>query len=242
MRDLAKQMEESQEENEEDQMAEDASNIRMILENLVRLSFDQEEMIVNTRQITRSDPKYADLVSRQKEFSGKLKVVQDSLNAIAKRQIAIKPIVTKEIGAINMNIGLALEAMDTKNINMAVAKQQYAMTAINNLALLLNESLQKMNEQMSSSMKSKAGNKSCNKPSGKGKGKMSSKSMKDLQQNIGKQLEKMKAGMDGAKKEGRGKKDGQQGMNRELAKLAAQQEALRNEMQKYQDEMSKWEK
>ena len=101
MKDLAKQMEESQEENEDDQMAEDASNLRMILENLVRLSFDEEDMINNTRQIARNDPRYPELVYRQKEFSGKMKVVEDSLKAIAKRQIMIKPVITKEIAAIN---------------------------------------------------------------------------------------------------------------------------------------------
>ena len=237
MKDLASQMEASQEESEDDQMAEDASNLRMILENLVRLSFDQEDMIANTRQIARNDPRYPELVYRQKEFSGKMKVVEDSLKAIAKRQIMIKPIVTREIAAINLNVELALEAMDTRNINMAVAKQQYAMTSINNLALLLDESLQKMNEQMSSSMKSKSGNKSCNKPNGSGKGKMSSKNMKDMQKSIGQQLEKLKAGLEGSKKDGKGTKQGQNGMSKDLARLAAQQEALRNEMQKYQDEL-----
>jgi hypothetical protein len=49
MKELAQQMEDSQEEGEEEQLAEDAANIRMILENLVRLSFDQEEMITLTR-------------------------------------------------------------------------------------------------------------------------------------------------------------------------------------------------
>jgi len=237
MRDLAKQMEESQEENEEEQAEEDASNIRMILENLVRLSFDQEDLISSTRQIARNDPKYTGLVYAQKEFSDKMQVVEDSLNAIAKRQIMIKPIVNKEISAINLNIGLALESLDARNINIAVAKQQYAMTSINNLALLLNESLQKMNEQMASSMKSKPGNKSCPNPSGKGKGKMSAKNMKDLQRSIGMQLEKLKAGMEKAGKSGKEGMQGQTGMSKELAKLAAQQEALRNEMQKYQDEM-----
>jgi hypothetical protein len=237
MKDLAKQMQESQEGSEEEQLEEDAANLRMILENLVRLSFDEEEMITETRQIARNDPRYTELVFRQKEFSGKMKVVEDSLVAIAKRQIKIKPIVTKEIAAINLNVDLALEAMDTRNINMAVAKQQYAMTSINNLALLLDESLQKMNEESASCQNPKAGNKSCKKPGGKGKGKMSAKSMKDLQNNIGKQLEKLKAGMEGAKKDGKGDKQGQGSMSREVAKLAAQQEALRNEMQKYQDEI-----
>lgn len=58
-----------------------------------------------------------------------------------------------------------------------------------------------------------------------------------MQQNIGKQLEKLKAGLESAKKDGKGTKDGMSGMNKEIANLAAQQEALRNEMQKYQDEL-----
>jgi len=236
MRDLARQMEDSQEESEDNQLAEDASNIRMILENLVRLSFDQEEMIGITRMIGRADPRYPQIVFRQKEFSEKLKVVEDSLNAIAKRQVMIKPVISKEIASITLTLAQALDAMDSHDINKAVTKQQFTMTAINNLAILLNEALDKMNEQMSQSMKSKAGNKQCNKPSSKG-GKMSAKGMKDLQQKIGQQLEKLKSGLEGATKQGMNSKQGQSGMNREVAKLAAQQEALRNEMQKYQDEM-----
>ncbi|MCX6269221.1 MAG: hypothetical protein NTW16_18020 [Bacteroidetes bacterium] len=237
MEELASQMEDSQADNEEEQLEEDSGNVRMILENLVRLSFDQEEMIGITQQIARNDPKFTELVFRQKEFSGKMKVVEDSLKAIAKRQIEIKPIVTKELAAINLNIDLALESMDTRNINMALAKQQLAMTSINNLALLLNEALQNMNEQMESCKNSKPGNKACKKPGGKGKGKMSAKNMKELQENIGKELKKLKEGAEGAKKDGKGSKQGQGSMSKEVARLAAQQEALRNEMQKYQDEM-----
>ena len=236
MKELADQMEESQEENEDNQLEEDAANIRMILENLVRLSFEQEEMIVKTRVVLRNDPKFTEIVFRQKEFGEKIKVVEDSMNAIAKRQIMIKPVVSKEILSINQNISLALDAMDTRNINQAVAKQQYVMTSINNLALLLNEALEKMNEKLSMKMKSKSGNKSCSKPSSKG-GKMSAKSMKEMQEKLGGQLGKLKEALEGAKKQGNGSKTGQQGMNREVARLAAQQEALRNEMQKYQDEM-----
>ena len=206
----------------------------MILENLVRLSFDQEDLINKTKNISRTDPKYLELIVKQKEFGDKMKIVEDSLTAVAKRQIEVKPVVTKEINSINSNIDLALEAFDTRNISTAVTRQQYAMTSINNLALLLSESLQKMNEKNASSMQSKSGNKSCNNPNGKG-GKKSAKDMKDLQGKIGDQLKKLKDGMDGQKKMGNSMKQDQQGMNRELAKLAAQQEALRNEMKKYQE-------
>lgn len=236
MREMADQMESAGQDSESDQLAEDEANLRMILENLVRLSFDQEDMIGVTHRIARNDPRYTALVARQKEFGDKMQVVEDSLVALAKRQIAIQAVVTKEIAAINQNIGMTLEAMDARNINLAVAKQQFTMTSINNLALLLNEAMQKMNEQSNSCKSQKAGNKSCNKPGGKGKGKMSAKSMKEMQDQIGKQLQKMKEGMEAAKKAGQGKPS-PQGMSRDLAKLAAQQEALRNAMQKYQDDM-----
>jgi chromosome segregation ATPase len=126
--------------------------------------------------------------------------------------------------------------MDNRNINDAVAKQQYTMTAINNLAVLLNESLERMNEQMSSCMLSKGGKKSCKNPSGKG-GKMSVKGMKGLQNQIGQQLQKLKEGMDAKNgKSGRNKAENYS-LNKEIARLAAQQEALRNEINRYQDEI-----
>jgi len=237
MKELAQQMEESQAESEEDQLVEDADNIRMILEDLIRLSYEQEEMIYQTRQVARNDPRYPELIYRQKEFTDKMKVVEDSLNAIARRQIAVKPVILKEVNAINKSIELALTAMEERNIENAAAKQQFAMTSINNLALLLNEALQNMDQQLSSCNKSRSGNKSCSRPGGKGKGKMSAKSMKKMQENIGKQLENLKAGMESMKKTGQNGMQGQKAMNEQIARLAAEQEALRNEMRKYQDEM-----
>ncbi|MEI6433206.1 MAG: hypothetical protein WCP32_00065 [Bacteroidota bacterium] len=235
MKELAQQMESANEESEEDQLEEDALNIRMILQNLVRLSFNQEELIRQTKPISKTDPRYLEIVVKQKEFGDKMKIVEDSLNAIAKRQLMIKPVITKEIMSINQNIDLALESFEARNIGAVVTRQQFAMTSINNLALLLNESLQKMNEKLSSSMKSKSGNKSCSNPSSGKSGKKSAKEMKDIQGKIGDQLKKLKEGLEGSKKPGNSNKSEQQGMNREIAKLAAQQETLRNEMQKYQE-------
>jgi len=236
MSELADQMEMSQQENEEEQLEEDAENLRMILENLIRLSFEQENLIGLTRVISRSDPRFPEIVVKQREFGVKLTVVEDSLISIAKRQLTMKPFVSKEIGAIRQNIELTLLAMDNRNINDAVAKQQYTMTSINNLAVLLNESLERMKEQMSSNMQSKGGKKSCKNSSGK-EGRASVKGMKGLQNQIGQQLQKLKEGMDAKSGKSGGKKAANGGINKEIARLAAQQEALRNEMKRYQDEM-----
>ncbi|MEI7500577.1 MAG: hypothetical protein WCK84_09020 [Bacteroidota bacterium] len=236
MKELAKQMEDSQLENEEEQLGEDASNIRMILENLVRLSFEQEGLMGNTRIIARSDPRYPGIVVKQREFADKMNVIEDSLNSIAKRQIIMKPFVTKEISAIRLNNGLALEAMDNRNINLAVSKQQYVMTSINNLAVMLGESLENMNQEIAAGKQSKGGKKSCKNPSNNG-GKMSMGRMKKIQDMIGQQLKILKSGMEAKPGKDGGTKAQKSAISKQIANLVAQQEALRNEMQGYQREI-----
>jgi hypothetical protein len=57
----------------------------------------------------------------------------------------------------------------------AQMRMQYSMTSINNLALLLNESLEQMQKQAKESKESKPGNGKCKKP---GKGQKPSSSSK----------------------------------------------------------------
>ena len=116
---------------------------------------------------------------------------------------------------------------------MALAKQQFIMTSINNLAVLLNESMEQMNRNRSMSMQGKS-SKMCQNPSS-GKGKKSMKNLKNMQEQLSKQLEQIKKGlqeqMKGTAKKGQ---KGEKRLSEKIARLAAQQEAIRNEMQKYQ--------
>ena len=107
---------------------------------------------------------------------------------------------------------------------------------MNNLALMLAESLNEMESQMEGSSSS-----SCSKP-GKSKGQQgkpkSMKNMKDLQNQLGEQLKKMQQQMQQQREQ---QQDGQssENMNEELARIAAQQELIREEMQKILDDMKK---
>lgn len=236
MRRLAGGMESANEGSEEEQNEEDAENLRMILENLIRLSFLQEDLIQRTGKLNRADPKQHEVVLLQKDFIMKMKVIEDSLTELAKRQLAVKPVILREIGSITANIDVALDQFTNRNFGSAMVRQQFAMTSINNLALLLNEALQQMKEQMANSMQSKGGKKSCSNPSPGKSGKKSAKDLKDLQGKIGEQLKKMRERMEAGQKSGDGKQQ-MKGMSKEVAKLAAQQEALRNEMRKYQESL-----
>jgi hypothetical protein len=112
----------------------------------------------------------------------------------------------------------------------------FSLTSMNNLALMLGESLKKMKQKQSecNSKCKKAGNGSCSKPGGKGK----PKSAREYQQQLNRQMEALKRSMEqGNKKEGQVPSQGQQGMSEQFARMAAQQEAIRKMMQDYNDDL-----
>lgn len=234
MEKLGEMLTQMKEEMNEEADAEDAEAIREILENLIRISFEQENQMNEIIKVNRNDPKYLHLIERQKNLRDDLANIEDSLTAISKRQEMIQPFVSREIAAINRNIDAAIDALNDRNINVAKTDQQFVMTSVNNLALLLSESLKKMqqNISMKSSGKSKAKSQgSCSKP---GQGSPSAKSLRQLQQQLNQQIEKTKAGMGKPDKNG---KTGKGGMSEQLARMAAQQEGIRKQLQDMSDQM-----
>ena len=214
------------------QLGEDIRMLRKLLEDLLDISFDQEDLIDRTASTNRIDPNFNQLLSEQKRLVISLKQVEDSLTALAKRQLAIQSFVLKEISLINTNVEEALKTLEERNIRTATTRQQYVMTSVNNLALMLSEALdQMMSEMMSSSMDGE----SCPAP-GLGKSRPNVKSMKDLQQQLNQQMQQMKQSMGKPDNNGEAQPGGQS-MSEQFARMAAQQEALRRQMQQYLEEL-----
>jgi hypothetical protein len=235
MEEMSEMLFEMQQEMEEESLGEDIEALRAILENLVRISFDQEELINKLGTINRNDPQYTRILDQQKGIKDNLVMVEDSLFALSKRQAMIQTFVNREISAINDNVDDAMEALNNRVIPTARGKQQFAMTSVNNLALMLAESMKQMQQNMSMKSKSSKSGKSCPNP---GMGKPSSmKSMRQMQEKLNQQMEAMKKGM----KEGKGEKgkSGQNSMSEQLARMTAQQQALRKQLQEYRDQLQK---
>jgi hypothetical protein len=241
MNQLAQQMQEMADQNEAQQEGEDEEAIRDILNNLIQLSFDQEALMKEVEKTRSDNPQYVNLSQQQKKLKDDSRMIEDSLFALSKRQAAIASVVNREIAAINSNMEKSIELMGKREDRFRpdiASRQQFSMTSINNLALILNESL----NQMQSAAK-KSG--SCNKP-GKGKkpgnGKRPSAStMRQLQEQLKQQMEALKQGMEKGQKEG-GLKQGTNGMNganglsQGLVKVAAQQQALKQMLMQMQKE------
>lgn len=252
MEKLSEALTEAQLEAEQEDLAEDAELVRQLLKNLVRLSFNQEELISSVNNIYIQDPKYQTIVARQNRVRDDFRGVEDSLRAMARRQLNVASAITKELGEVNSSVARSLNELLNMNQSFygtykntqSARSMQYAMTSLNNLALVLAESLDKMQDQMrQNNQKKKNGqcknsgknSQQCNNP---GK-KPSPKSMRQMQQELNKQMEALKKQLDkqGKKPGGRHQIGGQQSMSEEFAKMAAQQEMIRRMMQEYGQEM-----
>jgi hypothetical protein len=235
MKSMAQQMKEAQDDMESEELTEDTEMLRQILENLVRISFRQEDIMNWAKLVNRNDPKYLKLIQDQNDLKEDLKMVEDSLYQLAKRQVMIKPFILREISSIDQNINDAVKFLNDRNLAPAISKQQFVMTSVNNLALMLSEVQEQMMKNLSACSKNK-GKGSCSKPGGSGKASMSS--LRKSQEAINKQLKELKDGLQSGRMDGKGKTGQQSGMNEKLARLAAQQEALRNEMQQYLNQLN----
>lgn len=238
MEEMAKKMGNMMMSMESQGQEEDLDALRQIVENLLTLSFDQESVIDELKGIKRSDPKYVDITREQKKLNQDTKIIEDSLYALSKRVVQIETVVNREIRAVNKNMKKSMSLMADRKTPQALTRQQLALTSVNNLALLLSEVIDQMQQQMQSMM---SGSGSCSKP-GSGN-KPSAGNMKKMQEKLNAQMEKMKKAMEKGKKPGpkpgQGQKPGKggMGMSKELAKMAAQQEALRNMVQEYENSL-----
>ena len=251
---LSEQLAEQEMQMEQEDLAEDSEMIRRLLKNLVHLSFNQEGLISKVQSTYIQDPQYQKIILDQNTIKGDFRNVDDSLRAVAKRQINVASAITKELSEVNTNIAKSLSSLlefnqtfyaNAKNIN-ASRSMQYSMTSLNNLALVLAESLDQMQNQMrqnqqqqqNGNCKRKCNNTkqgSCSKP---GKGKPSAKSMKQMQDELNKQMESLKKQLDKqGNKPGRKRLGDKSGMSEEFAKMAAQQEMIRRMMQEYGQEI-----
>lgn len=256
MQEMKDAMEMAMDAMESEQQEENAQALRQILENLLNLSFAQEELIKQLPKTRVDNPQYIKIPQQQKKLQDDSKIIEDSLLALSKRAPQIEATVNREISAINHNMQKTVEALADRNPGESGMRMQNSMTSINNLALLLNESLENMQKQKKNQMSGKGGK--CKKP-GSGQGQKPSNkppSMSQMQQQLNQQLQQLKEalekGQKPGEKPGQGKKPGSgmglgggqpmpdanmPGMSEQLAKMAAQQEALRRQLQQMMDNM-----
>lgn len=230
MKALASKLEALQMKMQSDSQEMDMKSLRQLLENLISFSFDQESVIDDLKNLNPKDPKYVKVGQLQQKLDEDIKLIEDSLLALSKRVPQLGPHINSEVSKIKRSLSKTIKNITERKTSVANANQQYVMTSINNLALLLDEVLKQL-------QKSLPGTGQCNKPGGNGKS--SAADMEKMMEKMKKQLSEMKKMM--GDKNGKGEKPGEKPGNKTgvkpggsssegLAKLAAQQAALKKQI------------
>lgn len=226
MKKMAQKMRDQMSEEESDQAQQNIDDLRDILDNLLTLSFDQEGLMKDFRKVDQSDPRFVQLGQTQRKLRDDAKIIQDSLYALAKKEPKIQSFVTREVGEMNGRMDESLTHIRQRDLGRATATEQQAMTSMNNLALMLQSSLQQMQQEAQAGKgQPKDGQGKPGKKKGKGKGqgqgsKPGPGDMGKMQQQLNEQIQQLsKSGKSGRE------------MSQELARLAGQQQMLRQAMQ-----------
>ena len=225
MKQLASKLQQQQEQQEDTQNNVDAQQLRELLKNLVNSSFDQEKVMETLKNTTPTDPNYTILAQKQKDIKDNLKTAEDSLYSLSRRVPQIQSTVNREIASINDHIDRTLENLSDRRTPEASRNQQYAMTSMNNLALMLSEAL----DQLQNAMKNAKG--------GGGKSKQPSLSqLNRMQQQLNQNMQKMR---DQLQKQGNMSQSQRSGMSEQLAKMAREQQMIREALDKINQQENK---
>ncbi|MCB0553144.1 MAG: DUF4175 domain-containing protein [Phaeodactylibacter sp.] len=226
MKDMAEAMSMMMQSGEMEQMEEDIQALRQLLENLVGLSFDQEGLMDEFNQSEINTPRYVELVQEQFKLKDDFRLIEDSLQALSKRVFQIESYVTEKVTEVKGNMKSSLDELEERRKPQAAEHQQRTMKNVNDLALMLSEVMNQMQQQMSGMM---SGNQMCNKPGGQGpSGKVPKDKISQGQEGLNQQMqrlkERMEKGMGGAS-------------SKEYAEMAARQAALRKALQDKQKKL-----
>lgn len=223
MEQMAKELEEMQRDSEEMETNVNARDLRQLLENLLTTSFEQEKVMLNLKMMSSGDPQFTVNVQKQRSIKDNMKTIADSLFSLSKRVPQIETAVNEEMQKINFNIDKSLESLAERNTATANRNQQYTMTSVNNLSLMLNEAL----DQLQNSKKN---------GKGKSKSKGNMQQLQQMQEQLNNNMQKareqiQKSGNKGAVPKGH--------MSSEFAKMAQQQQMIREALQKINREENK---
>jgi len=216
MKEMQKKMESMQGAMGMEMDMENMESLRQIIHGLIKLSFDEENIINSFKDLNQSDPRFNTLAQQQIKVKDDAKILEDSLLALGKRDAMMGSFITKEVGELNNHLDKAIESNKERRRSQAQTEMQFSMTSINNLALMLDDHFDAMMQMMANA-----------KPSaGKGKKKGKPQSLSQMQQQLNQRIQELKSGGKSGKE-----------LSEELAKTAAEQERIRRALKEFQDKM-----
>ncbi|MEM7656383.1 MAG: hypothetical protein AAF399_09665, partial [Bacteroidota bacterium] len=128
MQDMAGELSDMQMSMQMQQDQQNLESLRELLENLLTLSFDQEDLRDEVKELKYQDPSLKDKSQQQKNLQDDMGLVKDSLEALANKVFQIQKMVLDESSNISDNMQKSQTFFRNKQIPLITYHQQGAMT------------------------------------------------------------------------------------------------------------------
>lgn len=218
MKELGKKMEAGLMEMEMQGMEENIEDLQQILKNLLVFSIDQEELMLSFEEVDDRNADFPEKLKEQVLLKDYFEHIDDSLYTLSLRMVKLSSKIQEDLSSAHYNLDKSLENIAENRIQQGRTNQQYTMTAANNLADLLSDMLQNLQNQQPGS--------------GKGKGKEGELSLPDIIKQQKNMMQKMKEGLDSQKGKGqRGKEE----LTGEQYQMYQEQKMIRDQLQELMD-------
>lgn len=218
LKELASKMNNMLNKNSAESDAEDADDLRQVLDNLFEVSYNQEYIITNYERVNINNPAYQDRILAQSQLSENYKIVKDSLYALSRRSVFLGSHISKTAFLIEDNMIKSCQQLQNQESYNANRSQHDALKLTNDLILLLSESLKNIDSNSGSS----SGKGIKNKKQKPRKDENSLSDMRNAQESVKNQMKNLLNQM---------KSGNSQKMNQELAKSLIQNEIYQQMLQ-----------
>lgn len=190
---------------------EDAEMLRQILDNLVVFSFEQEAVMEDFKVTDYGNPVFGKKLNTQNDLKLNFQHIDDSIFALSLRNPMISETINSTLTDVQYNLDKSLERLAENQMRQGLSNQQYTFTGANELAILLSDALNSMQNQMQAMGQGQGKGKGKGKGQGQGQGEGEGFQLPDIikkQESLG---EKMKEGVGKNKGKGKGGEEGESG-------------------------------
>lgn len=203
---------------------EDAAVLRQILKNLVAFSFEQEGLMKTIEAMREDHPSFSNTIRKQHQLKEVFQHIDDSLFALSMRRPELSEKVNKEVTDVHFHVDKAIERLSENEIYRGASSQQYAFTAANNLAALLGNILDNLQQSMGMGQ-------------GEGENEMQLPDIIQSQEELNQQMKDAlkgseEKGEEGEKKQGEGEEGEGEKQSEALFEIYKQQQMLKQALEK----------
>ncbi|WP_196895480.1 DUF4175 family protein [Aureivirga marina] len=144
MQNISMQMMQAMMQQSGEMIEENIETLRLIVENLLTFSFEQEDLMERFQNASTKHPSFASNIKLQQKLKQHFEHIDDSLYVLSLRTPKLSNRVLEDVSNIHYYIENSFEHFTENQYQTGLSDQQFIITGANNLALLLSELLNNM--------------------------------------------------------------------------------------------------